>query len=456
MKRAPERRSRPAELGALLREAAAGKVRPAYLFFGEPLLVREAADALVDVLVPQDRRSMQLEVYDGRTTSLEPVLESARTPGFFGGAKVLWIREAPFFASSEKRADAVEKLLAAASERKWETAASRLVGLLSAAGWAREDFEGRRLGELPARELRDLFGRELESDELRLLEDVQAWALERGFRTGHKATIEEEILSIVEGGLPPGTVLLFTATEVDARKRVVKRLRETGAVLEFRMEREKSGALTQDSAGSIVSEVLDRFGKRIGPSARARLLARAGHDAQEFRSEVEKLCLYVGERGEITEEDVRESVRDLSDAWIFDLTDALSEGDARRALSVLRGLLRGGEHPLRLLALLHGQVRLLLCLRDCLDGPWRSIWNPGLRPAAYAGLLESLSPEEREELGRVHPYRLMLQTRHAARFEASRLREAICELAELDARFKSSGGDPAFLLERFVLRLCGA
>jgi len=445
----------PAAAQAVLAAAAKGKRAPVYLLYGEPYLVSRAAHALVDVLLPREWRSLSLEVYDGRTAALAAVIDSARTPGFLGGTKVLWVRDLPCLGSLEQRADSVAGICEAAASSQMDRAANSLLALLARAGWSQGDFETRRLSETPRRTLEAAFGTKLQDTQLQALDEVQSWARERGMQIAVAADAEAQLLSLLERGLPPGVILLLTAEYVDAGRRVVKKLIECGAALELTLERERSGALGAQSAARIVEAIAAAYNKRLAPAARARLLQKAGTDPAALASEAEKLCLYAGDEPVLTAADVDAVVRDLGEAWIFDLTNALGNREAQRAIAVLRGLLREGTHPLQVLAALHTHLRLLLALRDCLDGPWRGRWRAGMNPEALrTRLLPLLPDEERAFLASVHPYRLLLGANCAARWEAHRLRQAVRELALLDLKFKSSRGDPAILLEAFVLNTC--
>ncbi len=435
--------------------AAKGKRAPVYLLYGEPYLVSRTAHALVEALLSPERRALNLEIHDGRTAPLAAVIDSARTPGFLAGVKVLWVRELPCLRAQETRADPIGAICDAVAAGQMDRAAAQLLALLVQAGWSQEDFETRRFSEAPRQAIEAAFGPALAEAQLQALDEAQAWARERGLRLSAVADDEAQLWSLLEKGWPPQVVLLLTAESVDLRKRVVKKLLERGEALELRFERERSGALRAQSAARIVESVVAAYGKQLAPAARARLLQRAGADPAALASEVEKLCLFAGDEPVLTAEHVDAAVRDLAEAWIFDFTDALGSREAQRAIPVLRGLLAEGTHPLQVLAVLHAHIRLLLVLRDCLDGPWRGKWNPALRPEAFgSGLLPLLPDEERAFLAGVHPYRLTLAAKTAARWEAERLRRALRELAALDLKFKSSGGDPAILLEAFVLDLC--
>jgi len=444
----------PPPVKALVAAARAGKQQSVTLVYGEPTLVAQAAEAFVDALVPREKRSMNLEVYDGRATPLVAVLDSLRMGGLFGGAKLVWVRELPMLAAGEKRSDVLAAILKAVGDDRFESAAGRALSLIAAAGWSQEDFEQKRLAEMSKKAIAQAYGDDLEAADLAALESLHDWMRNRGMKVAAGADASEELLAVLESGLSPGVTLLLTASSVDSRKRVVKRLKEMGAVVELAVERERTGALSAESAAAIIDRVLAAHGKKLAPAARERLQRRVGGDPGALASEVEKLCLWAGEAPVIQADDVERVTRDLAGAWIFDFTEALAKRETARAILLLRGLLGAGDHPLRLLATLHSHVRLLLVLRECLDGPWKGRWKPGTRTEAFKGLVELLDQAEQGMLKGMHPYRLAVNTGYAARMKSERLRRGIADLAELDTRFKSSRGDPALLLEAFVMELC--
>ncbi|MBO4288417.1 MAG: hypothetical protein J5985_09680 [Kiritimatiellae bacterium] len=75
----------------------------------DEFLVNRSAKRHVDARVPPDQREFGLEVIDGNVTKGEDVLRvvqqcvgSVRTPSFFGGCKVTWLRDAAFFVAKGK------------------------------------------------------------------------------------------------------------------------------------------------------------------------------------------------------------------------------------------------------------------------------------------------------------------------------------------------------------------
>src|SRR6185295_9640698 len=126
-----------------------------------------------------------------------------------------------------------------------------------------------------------------------------------------------------------------------------------------------------------------------------------------------------------------------------------------RALPLLRGLFEQGEPPLRLLAMIAREVRLLLIARECLDDVLRGKWRTDIQFNVFQSrVLPHVDAETLEAFGKAHPFVLYRRFQDAVRLPGAALRTALCRLAELDARLKSSRGDPALLLEAFVIDWC--
>ena len=429
--------------------------RPVYLLLGESVTTGTAAHALIDVLVPAASRDFNLELYDGRTTAITQVLDSLRMRGLFPGTKVVWVRETPVFVSAEKKSDLTAAMLEAIEDERRDEAAGRLLTLLAMAGWTHEQFQTEPLDRLPASTVKDCFGGELEPGQLSALAALQSYCRERDLTISAYHDESEVLLQFLERGMPPQTVLVFSTPAADARKRVFKKLQALGAVVDLRVERERSGALSREGVAESCRTIAAGFALRIEPAALEVIVARAGADPAALAMEMEKLCLYVGDAKMITAADVRSAFRDMAESWIFDFTSALAAGQAATAIPLLRDLLAQGDHPLRLLAMIAREVRLLLSARDCLDGPLAGKWRSGVSYATFQSRLQPALGELGEAaFGKMHPFRIYKYLGDAARLSAARLRRALIDLADLDNKFKTSRGDPAILLETFVLDLC--
>jgi DNA polymerase III subunit delta len=447
--------ARHPEVAALVQAAAAGRHPPVCLFTGDPFETGAAAHALLAALVPDSRRAFNLETYDGRTVPITAVIDSLRTPGFCPGVKAVWVRESTLFLSGEKRADVSAALFAAWNDGRQQEAAEKLLTLVALVGWSQEQFRDVRWSALSKTRLREVFGDELQSEQVASLEAVHAAALARELTVTAYRDDSGALLAFLDAGVPEQAVLLFTASTVDARKRLVKRLRELGAVVDLSVARERSGALSREAVDALVRHTVRDSGKQLAPGAHDAIVKRAGTDQAMLASELEKLCLSVGERASITEADVTAVMRDMAESWIFDFTGALSTGHLARALPLLRGLFAQGEPPLRLLAMIAREIRMLLVARECLDDSLRGVWR-GATPfnLFQTRILPHVDAATRQAFGNAHPFVVYRRLQDAARIDARRLRAGLIELSDLDLRLKSSRGDPALLLEAFVINWC--
>lgn len=444
------------DLKVLLQEATKGAPRGVYLLIGEPADTATAARALIDIVVPEARRSFNLELYEGRTTAIGRVVDTVRTPGFFAGVKLVWVKESGVFLSAEKKGDVATAMLAAAEDGREQEAAEKLLTLAALAGWDEEKLRQTDWRSAPKTRLKDVFGEGVDDGDRDALERIQSAAFSRELRLAAFQDEASVLAELIEEGIPGNLVLLFTASTVDSRKRVVKLIRDKGALVDLSAERERSGALTRATIEQVIQRVAQSHGKRIDSAARELLARRAGPEASLLAGEVEKLCLYVGEREAVSESDARLVVRDMAESWVFDLTAALAARDAAKALPVLRGLFEQGEPPLRLIGMIARELRLLLVARECLESSLRGKWSQGLRFDAFqTRVLPAIDEGTRGAFGNAHPFVLFRRFQDAQKIDARSLRQALVDLAGLDLRLKSAPNDPAMLVEVFLLRWCG-
>jgi DNA polymerase-3 subunit delta len=88
-----------------------------------------------------------------------------------------------------------------------------------------------------------------------------------------------------------------------------------------------------------------------------------GADLRRLGNELQKLSAYAAGR-RITAADVQAMVSDASEALIWDLTDALSQRDGRKAMRSLYELRRGDANPFYLLTMMARQYRILIKVKD--------------------------------------------------------------------------------------------
>jgi DNA polymerase III subunit delta len=445
----------PSDADAIV-SAARQRPAPVYLLVGEPFQTEALARELIDVLVPPQRRSLSLETYDGRSTPIAPILDSLRMPSLLAGTKVIWVREPTLFLSGEKRSDVAASLFAAWDEERALEAAEKLLVLAGLAGWTQEQLVGADWSALSSGEANALLGRAIGAREAEALDAIRAVCAERRLTVAAFRDDSGQLDQYLAADPPAGNVLIFTTIAADKRKRVVKTIADLGVVSELTVARERSGALSQESVDTLIERVVSRAGKRLAPAARQLIQRRAGTQAGALSAELDKLMLYVGDAPTIEEADVRASVRDLAESWIFDFTKALAQRQPAAAVTLLRALFEQGEHPLRMLSVIARELRLLLLARDCLTGSLAKTWTPRTQYTVFRDrLLPTLADAERDALGNLHPYVLYQCLQNASRTSGATLQHGILALQALDVAVKSTAADPRLRLEAFVLDMCG-
>lgn len=105
----------------------------------------------------------------------------------------------------------------------------------------------------------------------------------------------------------------------------------------------------------------------LRPEAARLLIAELGDDLRLLAHEIDKLCAYVGRGGEVGQEQVRALTPSTRVSRVFDLTDALTRRDRKRALALLHELLEAGESPLGIVAMTAYQTRALLQIKSLVE-----------------------------------------------------------------------------------------
>lgn len=159
---------------------------------------------------------------------------------------------------------------------------------------------------------------------------------------------------------PQANCLALFFEQVDERLRFWKTLRPLALEI-------KCDPLPGERLASYVEKYCSQRGKALERTTTELFLARVGSNLHVIHNELDKLIALVGERRELTVEDL-EAVTSLWPAQIanhtiFQLTDLIAQKKRQEALNVLDLLLSAGEVPLRILALIERQLRLLLAAK---------------------------------------------------------------------------------------------
>ena len=419
------------------------------LLYGDDYQVQAALKALLDDLVPSENRAFNLETFDGRTAAWEEIEAALMTPPFFSGKKVVLVDSAPYFLAQERRGEVAARVLELWREGKQEESARLFLDLLGLQGWTQEEWQ-RAQGDLSTSQINSLCAVDDEKD-VAVVEEILAFCRGREMAPGQgKASGSQRLAELMERGLPPWVTLVLTAMHVDRRTRLYRRFEEVGKVLDYTLARERSGKVAREVVAAFLDRRLKEAGKKIEGRGKELILQRAGDQLWSLHQELEKLFLYVGAAPTIPARDVEEVFLDQGEGWIFDFTGALAQKDALEALTHLTRLLTHGDHPLKILAVLAGEVRRLLAARSLLERELRGLWKSSLTfPQFQASVLSNGQP-----LLTRNAYADYMLLQRAQNFTTLELLDTLSEIRDADIRLKSSSTPPARVLERLILDVC--
>ncbi|HRJ42018.1 MAG: DNA polymerase III subunit delta [Caldilineaceae bacterium] len=176
------------------------------------------------------------------------------------------------------------------------------------------------------------------------------------------------------GDLPASNDLVFVESSIDKRRQLWKGFSGEKGTIPGLAELIVSKQVTSEEMGTPdvkqINGWIARTAKEQGiaiDSQAVQMLANfVGPNLRQQANELEKLSLYAHGRP-ISAADVRLLVSDSSEGLIWDLTDALSQRDGRKAMRSLHDLRRGDANPFYLLTMMARQYRILIKVKDAVS-----------------------------------------------------------------------------------------
>lgn len=226
----------------------------------------------------------------------------------------------------------------------------------------------------------------------------------------------------------PYSVVVFSAPyeKLDERKKVTKLLKQHAEVLEFNALDEKDLIKWIGNRASMYQVTFEDHAAKL-------LMQLTGSNLMLISKEIEKLSLYVGPEGHITQETVNLLVARTLEQNIFDLIDKAVHRKLDEAFRIFYDLLKNNEEPIKILSLLANQFRLIFQVKDLV--------RQGYGQQQIAGMLK------------VHPYRVKLAAGQSNLFSSDHLMGIINHLAEVDYEIKNGKMDKKLAVELFLMKL---
>ena len=255
--------------------------------------------------------------------------------------------------------------------------------------------------------------------------------------------------------------LLISAAKVDKRKVFFKALDKLGSVEAF------AAWSVDDKDWASQAEVwatkaIRTRQKTISDEALAELVSRTGPNQRLLETEVEKLSLYVGARGEIGMEDVVAICTRNKMARAFALGDALGDRDLPKLLKRLDEELwevkfDKDKSEIGLLYGLISKIRALLLLKEMLREGWV---KPDADYTRFKAQLErvpadKLPTDRRFNPLALNPYVLYKALPQVKQYSQAELVRAMDLLLDCNRRLVSSGTEKSLVLQQALVQIAG-
>ena len=155
-------------------------------------------------------------------------------------------------------------------------------------------------------------------------------------------------------------IVFYVRGKAEKRKKMYNLLSKRACVVSFE-------PLSDQELTQWIAQQLNKSGKKINFACCQQLWFSAGRDLTFLANELDKLTSYLGERTEVTAQDIDAVCVKTTEFKVFDLSDALLSGKGPKALQMLDGLLREGQERLMMLSLLGRQCRQLYYIAVMLE-----------------------------------------------------------------------------------------
>lgn len=223
-------------------------------------------------------------------------------------------------------------------------------------------------------------------------------------------------------------VLFAPYEKLDKRKKITKLLTKQAKTLDVTPMRE------QDVANH-VKAVCQEKGFRFNDQAFELFMQLTDRKLSKAMPELEKVMLYHQDSKTITKSSVEQLVSKSLEQNVFDLNELVLRKNVQDAILLYQELLTQKEDPIKILALMIGQFRLLLQVKI--------LRKKGYQQGDIASMLK------------VHPYRVKLAMQKEKQFDQSLLSQAHHHLIDADYQIKSGQVQPEMQFELFVLKFAG-
>lgn len=461
-----------------------------YLIYGEELIYETVLKELLDQLIPDKSNSLNYEPVNGGNEYIYDAIERVNTFSLLQGSKVVAIINSQIFYSKQDKEALLEKVKEEYDIKDIKKASKHLLSLLGLLNLSFDDIDkenrsktlkldsalsgdGGWLDEIIDYCLANKLSIPIAKDNIKILQD----AVERGF--------------------PAGNHLIITTDYVDKRRNLFKAINNNGMIVDCLVP--KGNRLADKKAQEAVlyertEATLAQSKKKMDKRTFAAMCEMTGFDLHTFLNNLEKLISYIGNRSDITINDVNSVLKRTKTDAIYELTNAIGDRNAEKALFFLGSLLSQSIHPLQALTSVINLMRKLLLIKGFVGSEHGGSWNarvpynqfqrvvmPAIqkydralldRLEDWENMLAKETDDESQKkekgrgkkknpatdlliaksTGQAYPvFQMFLKSENYTRNE---LLDAFEHLGRADRLLKSSGHNPKLILEDVIFHVC--
>ncbi len=238
----------------------------------------------------------------------------------------------------------------------------------------------------------------------------------------HKSS--DEVASFI-ASIPETACVVFAENDVDKRSNTYKAVEKYGHAANFE-------ELKEEDVKKWICREVDRNRKKITNGAVDALIAAAGCDLAALSTELEKCFSYCLDKDAIERADVESLVHVQAQDRVFEMIEFVGLKKQKEALKCYYDLLELRVPPMKILANMQRQFRLLIAVKD--------LKGRGLDKNRIA-----------EELA-MKPFIVQKYMNQAGHFSMSDLKKALQEAADYDMAFKNGGISDRMAVELLLIQ----
>ncbi len=203
----------------------------------------------------------------------------------------------------------------------------------------------------------DLSADELKADPARLADEAAAFSMTGGRRAVAVANAADNLTGICQDALAAATshaLIVLQAGELRSQSSLRRLFEKEGSAAAI--------ACYPDSESGLARLIETELGAQniaIDADAIAFLTSHLGTDRQLVRSEVQKLALYAGDGGQLTESDIRACIGTSADFALDDVIYAATDGDQRAVDTALQQAWQADAAPVAMVRALQRHIQRL-------------------------------------------------------------------------------------------------